>query len=47
MSDNKAKKAFTIALEGNIGAGKTRFINYLKEQEDLKHIVLLDEQVNK
>jgi deoxyadenosine/deoxycytidine kinase len=47
MSEHTTRKAFTIALEGNIGAGKTRFINYLKEQEDLKHIVLLDEQVNK
>jgi deoxyadenosine/deoxycytidine kinase len=47
MEGKPHKKPFTISLEGNVGSGKTRLINYLKEQDDMKGIIFIDEQLDK
>lgn len=42
--ENKCKQPFTVFVEGNVGSGKSTFLNYFKKYEDF-HV--LDEPIEK
>ena len=44
MDGKKQKKPFTVIVEGNIGSGKTTFLNHFAKFKDVE---VLQEPVNK
>jgi deoxyadenosine/deoxycytidine kinase len=47
MNDRIREPPFTISLEGAVGVGKTKFLNYLKTNREMENVVFLDETLER
>jgi deoxyadenosine/deoxycytidine kinase len=47
MNERIREPPFTISLEGAVGVGKTKFLNYLKTNREMENVVFLDETLER